>query len=186
MTVKKLFKNINWFVVLLVLTTCLFGMSAQVNEFTLKSLYIEHFVTFIEWPEDKVSSEDDPVVIGVFGKTEMLSALQKTYKNKKIMDKEVVVLPINSMDEFDRCQILFIGSLGEKELNHTLNYLKGKPILTISENKGYAEKGVHINFFLTENNVRFEINEKAALDDGLHISHHLLNLAKLVSSRKKK
>ncbi len=156
----------------------------QVDEYTLKAVYLEHFVTFIEWPEQKESGNSDKTItIGVLGKTNMLNALQKTYSKKTIGNRKVNILPLPDLNKYDQCQIIFIGDLSEKELNQVLNLLEDKPILTIADSKGFAFKGVHINFYLVENNVRFEINEKAAIDAGLHISHHLLKLAKVVNSK---
>lgn len=160
------------------------GAAVQIDEYTLKAVYLEHFVTFIEWPGQKEPvKENKSIVIGVYGKTNMLNALQKTYSKKTIGDKKVLVLPLSDLNKTDQCQILFIGNLSEKDLNYTITALRDKPVLMISENKGFALKGVHINFFLLENNVRFEINEKAAIDAGFHISHHLLKLAKVVSTK---
>lgn len=181
---KRLTSYKNWFIIVFIIFVLSIVINAQVNEYTLKALYMEHFVTFIEWPvQSELSDENKPVVIGVYGKTNMLAALQKTYSNKKIRNRQVVILPISEQDKFNQCQILVIGDLSEKDLNQTITLLGSKPVLTISENKGFAAKGVHINFYILENNVRFEINDKAAINAGLHISHHLLKLAKVISSK---
>ncbi len=173
-----------WPVIVILTIIIVNPLNAQVSEYTLKALYIEHFATFSEWPESKeIANHNKPFVIGVYGKTNMLSALMKTYSTRKIMDKETSILQISDPEKFDNCHILFIGNLSDKDLNQTISILRNSPVLTVSENKGYAAKGVHINFYIMENNVRFEINEKAAQAAGLHISHHLLKLAKLVNTQ---
>jgi len=180
---KRLTAHNNWFIIVFLIAIPFSVINAQVNEYTLKALYMEHFVTFIEWPEQsEFTDKNKPVVIGVYGKTSITTALQKTYSNKKIRNRQVIILPISGQDKFNQCQILFIGDLSERDLRQTINLLDNKPILTISENKGFAAKGVHINFYIQENNVRFEINDKAAINAGLHISHHLLKLAKLINN----
>jgi hypothetical protein len=55
-----------------------------------------------------------------------------------------------------------------------------KPILTVSDTKGFAEKGVLINFYMMGDKIKFEINEKAVHESGLVMSYRLLNLARIV------
>ena len=52
---------------------------------------------------------------------------------------------------------------------------------TVSETKNYAKLGVIINFFISNNKVRFEINETAVQLSGLYMNFRLLNLAKIVN-----
>jgi len=47
---------------------------------------------------------------------------------------------------------------------------------------GYAEQGIHINFFVDIERMRFQINHKAVQAAGLEMSYHLLKLAKPVHS----
>ena len=88
---------------------------------------------------------------------------------------------ITAVDEIGKTNILFISNSENKNLKNILEYTNNKPILTIGESKGFAEKGVLINFYLSENKVRFEINESAVRETGLYMSFRLLSLAKIVN-----
>ena len=48
--------------------------------------------------------------------------------------------------------------------------------------EGFAERGVLINFFVAEKQVRFEINDAAAQSSGLEFSSKLLRVARLVGT----
>jgi hypothetical protein len=53
-------------------------------------------------------------------------------------------------------------------------------VLTVSDERGFAQQGVGINFYTEEDKVRFEINQDAVNRSGLRISSKLLSLAKIV------
>ena len=57
----------------------------------------------------------------------------------------------------------------------------GKPILTVAESEGAAERGFLVNFYSSAENLRFEINDSASRRSGLKISSKLLKLARVVN-----
>jgi hypothetical protein len=50
----------------------------------------------------------------------------------------------------------------------------------VSELEGFASKGGDINFYISGNKVRFEINPQVAEGSGIKISSQLLSLGKIV------
>ena len=77
---------------------------------------------------------------------------------------------------------LIIYTNSEKDsLEQIIDYTKERPILTISDTDGFAEKGVLINLFSLKNQLRFQINETAVKTSGLYVNFRLLHLAKIVN-----
>jgi hypothetical protein len=107
--------------------------------------------------------------------------LEEVYAKQKIKNKDVVIKQLSSINDVKDVHILFIGVSSEDELKEIINVTKNKPVLTISEKKGYAHKGVLINFYLEGNKVRFEINEKAVKESGLIMGFQLLSYAKIIN-----
>jgi hypothetical protein len=66
-------------------------------------------------------------------------------------------------------------------LENIIKKISKKPILTIGETNGFCEKGVHINFIITNSKVRFQINEKAVKNSNLKISHLLLQTGTIIN-----
>jgi len=93
-----------------------------------------------------------------------------------------VATDANVIAEYGRDQkdLLFISKSKEKELSKIHSLTKDKPILTISDANGFAEHGVHINLYLAENKIRFEINETAVRESNFSVSYRLLKEAKIV------
>lgn len=68
---------------------------------------------------------------------------------------------------------------------YILQKVKHKNILTISDSKGFAYRGVAINFIIVKGKRKFEINTDAIDRAGLRVSSQLLKLAILVKGEGK-
>lgn len=79
--------------------------------------------------------------------------------------------------------MLFIPSSETARLPGVLAALRGRPVLTVSETPGGAERGAVLNLILEQSHVRFEINIDAAQRSGLSISSQLLKLACITHDR---
>jgi len=99
---------------------------------------------------------------------------------QEIKNKRVIIKNIHNFNEIQGSHILFIAESEKKSIDQIIAITKQQPILTIGETKGFAEKGVLINFFEKDNKLRFEINETAVLKSPLQMSFYLLNSAKIV------
>ena len=107
--------------------------------------------------------------------------LENIYKNKKIKDKKVKIVYVKKLQQLPECQILFISKTDSEKLQKILDDLKGKPILTISDTEGFAQAGCFINYYLNENKLRFEINQKAMQNAGFTIDYRLLRVSKILN-----
>ena len=67
-------------------------------------------------------------------------------------------------------------------LENILKYTTGKPILTISDSKGFGMTGVIINMFSEGGYIKYEINKRTLEKSGLIINSLLLNYAIIIKS----
>ena len=156
---------------------------AQSSEDKVKVVFLEKFTRFVEWPEESaISDTSKAFVLGVVGENPFGSLLEQAYATRKIKNKEVEICYVSNLNEISECHLLFIPKSKEKELSKILPLTKNKPILTIGDTKGFAERGVMINFYLSGNKIRFEINESAVRESGLSMSFLLLKIAKTVNN----
>ncbi len=159
----------------------------QEQEYQIKSVFLEQFTRFIEWPEtSEVSDTLTPFVIAVIGENPFGSILEKTFAKQKIKNSTVEIRYLSTPNEISNCHILFISKSNKNILPDILSHTEGKPILTISDTEGFAQENVLINFYLYGNKIKFEINEKAVHESGFDISYILFNLAKVVNPIKGK
>jgi hypothetical protein len=176
---RRLFAAFVW---LLVLSAPL-GGAEQVAEYQVKAEFIERFTRFVDWPATASSSK--PFVIGVYGEDRFGAYLRELAAARKFKGRDAVVLAVAEAESIDDCDVLFIGSASKRELSNLLEKTRGRAILTIADSEGFAEQGVLINFYSSGNQIRFEINEKAAERSGLRISSKLFKLARVVGGKER-
>ena len=152
------------------------------REYKIKMAFIYNFTKFITWPEtDKVFKNTDDFVGITIGGDPFGVSLQEFSEKITVKGKRAVIRNAASAREIEACHILFISASEESNLKQILDKVKWKPVLTVSDTAGFAQKGVIINFFVEENRIRFEINLRAAKKAGFNISSDLLKLARIVT-----
>ena len=161
--------------------------STQQSEYTIKAVFLEHFTRFIEWPESiEIADTSQPFYVAVLGENPFGSILDQVYSEQRIKNRRVEILYFATPDEITDCHILFISSSNKEILSDILAITRDKPILTVSDTEGFAENGVLINFYLSGNRIKFEINEKAVHESGLVMSYRLLSLARIVEQARER
>ena len=152
-----------------------------VAEHELKAEYVWRFTLFVDWPlKVMVSGSESLFAIGVVGASPVQDLLKARTDGRSIRGRPVVVREIANLDEIEGCHMLFIANSSPYELDEILARTAGKPVLTISESNGYAERGVLINLFIADDRVRFEINQAAVRRSGLVFRSKLYKVARLI------
>lgn len=142
--------------------------------------FITKFPLFVAWPEEPWRTGDTPFVIGVMGDSPVREHLDELALFATIDGSPLVVRTVADLPEIDRVHLLFIAEDAPCPLEEILGAVAGKPILTVADQEGYAHLGVHINFYIDGEYVRFEINPRASEAAGLTVSFRLKNVARLV------
>jgi len=82
---------------ILVLLTCLLAAdaypeskTAQYKEYEVKAAFMYNFLKFVDWPEGKMASNGNQIIIGIIGQDPFGSAAD-ILKDKKVEDRNVVI-----------------------------------------------------------------------------------------------
>jgi hypothetical protein len=175
-----------WLVLFLLLPgggTSLFAQATS-KEYQIKAAFLFNFMQFVEWPPTVFTNADEPFRIGVLGQNPFDAALEETVQGETISNHKIIVEHAMQVDDLKNCQLIFISKSEKKQVTEILSALDDKPVLTVSEIEGFAERGGGINFYLEGNKVRFEVNPDAARHDGLKVSSQLLSLGKIIETAK--
>jgi hypothetical protein len=148
------------------------------EEYNLKAAFIYRFTDYVDWG----TINDENFTIEILGESAITAPLKEIVKDKKIKNKSVDVKEYHDINDIGQCEVLFISKTYSGSIESVLSKIGDKAVLIITEQKGDAEKGTHINFLISENKLRFEINLKAITKTGLHISSQLLQHAILVNT----
>ena len=166
---------------LLILLMPQFSFAQKSDEYSIKAIYLEKIIELTDWPA--ALAMDDTLkafVACVIGDSPINKKLDKVYSSAKILNKRVELRYVEQPEDIPDCHVLFIAGSEKEHLSKILNVTRNKPILTISDTAGFGTKGVLLNFYLDNENVRFEINEKAALESGLNFNYRLKKVARII------
>lgn len=150
------------------------GIGREVSDAAVKAAYLYNFAKFTDWPP---GSLDNALIICVVGKNPFNDDLEKIVSGKTVAGHPIRVEYISSLDQQRRCQVLFVGQSESFNTSDVLKKYGKKSVLSVGEGSGFIDQGGLIQFFLKENNVRFEIHLSAVQEAGLKIDARVLRIA---------
>ena len=171
--------------------------AADDRVYKLKAGFLYNFIKIIEWPQASVDDSSDPWVIGIVGK-DPFSTHFDNITAKPIKGRTVVIKRYPTMADVHRgleisqeqpspdaarvtgCHVLFICDVKKADLLKIIEIVKGYPVLTVGETKGFLKAGGLVNFLTSKKTSGFEINHTMAKKVKIVISSKLLRMAKKV------
>ena len=147
------------------------------SEWAVKAAYLYRFTQFVTWP----SRSTDPGSIAVLDAPDIAEQLEHILPLHPTKNGPVRVRVIHSSEEIEDASILYIGSKDRRRIESTLNALRGRPILVVTDCREGLSLGAEINFVTIDHRVRFEISTVAAERANLYIGADLLGVASRVT-----
>jgi hypothetical protein len=163
------------------------GSAAQDREQKIKAAFLYNFINFVDWPEDKMTDNDEPIIIGVIGNKDFVNAFDPI-KDKQIRGKKIVIKYFKDLKDLKKCHVVLLcicGSTSPDNSKKIMDAVKNFPVLTVGEQADFLENGGNINFLTVDHKIRFEINLDSAKRNNLKIRSKLLKLAKRVINEEK-
>ncbi|MGR9014673.1 MAG: YfiR family protein, partial [Gammaproteobacteria bacterium] len=101
------------------------------------------------------------------------------FKKRRIQGKAITVQVLDTGNTGENCDVLYLNAAPN---NHgdMVKHVKHKPVLTISEQPGFADQGGMIELGNHNNRLTFSINLLAAKASRLNVGFQLLSLARKV------
>jgi hypothetical protein len=127
----------------------------------------------VTWPPAAPGRTNAQLMICIIGDDPFGTALNQAAAGQEIDGRPFVVRRLPSAAGASDCAIAFIEGARSGE---TLAALGRQPILTVTDSRGSAQRGV-IHFAVIDGRVRFFIDNAQAQARGLTISSRLLALA---------
>jgi hypothetical protein len=155
------------------------------DEYLVKGAFVLNFAKFVEWPSFCFSATEKHFTVGILGMNPFADILSNLARDKEIQGRRIRVQTYKTIEEVEDCQMLFIGVSESRRLKETLEALKGRGVLTISDIRGFVDGGGMIGLVVVDNRVQFEINEMTSRREKVKFSAQLLKLAKRVIPAKR-
>jgi hypothetical protein len=156
---------------------CLWTTNLAAQNYQTYTLYMHGFAKFVLWPEDEKKTDFEIVVLG---ESPLTAELQKMAERKKVGDRAIKVVKINSISQFRGGHILFIPSTLSGQLADVLTKVGNKSTMVITEQPGSGAKGSDVNFVMKDGKLAFELNQAALAKHKLKASTELTRLAILI------
>jgi hypothetical protein len=154
----------------------------QATEARIKAVFLFKFADYVEWPKSAFASDGAPFTVGVIDAEPVAEELARVVEGRTVRERPVVVRRLRSGDPLDDVQLVFVGRGARGGLRQTLEPLRGRPVLRVTESEGALQAGSMINFVLVGGKVRFDIVPPQDAG-GLRISSRLLAVARDVRER---
>jgi hypothetical protein len=155
-------------------------VNAQYNENLIKAAYIERITRFVEWPANDKLASQDLFVIGVYDENVFFEILNTVFKEKPIKEHKVRIISIKFPEQINTCNICYISAKAKSSLGKFIDSANSSGVLLISETPGFSKAGVHINFYIEEEKLKFEINETSMVSAGFKVSYLLLQNNRII------
>jgi hypothetical protein len=150
----------------------------------VKVAMIGKIAEFVRWPADAgLDDPQRPLEFVVMGATPLESRLTRYYGQVRIAGHRVFVRRARDLDDIGHPHVLFLGPSVDDDLERTIKALKDAATLTVADTEGFAQRGVAVNLYVAEEQVRFEVSRRALQRQRLAASYHLLTLARLVGDQ---
>lgn len=155
---------------------------AQADEHVVKAALLSKFGLYVEWPSSTFAAPTSPVNLCVAGDDPFGETLDKLVASARIDGRNVVIRRLKVVRRDSGCHILYIGGSDAQRAGQINDAVRGSSVLTVSDAGSKTGAGI-IDFVVSDNRVRFEIDDAAAAENGLVISSKLMSLAVNVKRR---
>ncbi len=154
-------------------------VAQPVTDAEIKATLLFKFVPFVRWPKQPRGEAFTFLIVGddPFGE-----ALDH-YQEQMVGGRPLKIVRISEPTALPDCDMLYISRSVDPELETLLADIRHKPVLTVSDQPGWGQRGVMINFYESDETVRFEINTVTSRAAGLKIGAQLLKLSRIVKGR---
>ncbi len=163
------------FILLLLVVTTL---NASFSEDKFKAMIIGKVAKYVVWNKKESTPYFNITILNnPFGST-----IDTIYHNKRIDGKEVKIHYIDTIDQLTQTQsdILYIPNSQASQLQNILDTIKGKGIFTISDIRGFAQKGGMLQLYFISRKIKLKINLESVKEENLNIRSTLLRIAKVI------
>jgi hypothetical protein len=165
-----------WAGLLIFGSTLAFGEDRSL-EYAVKATYVYKFAPFVQWPGAAFESNASPVVLCVLSSDTVFTLVDEAVRGRTVDGRSIVVQRVSPPLRDVRCHILYVASTRAATLKHALDAVRGHAVLTVADEAPEDIDGAVINLVTVDGRVRFEVDLRAAAENGIDVSSKLLALA---------
>lgn len=143
----------------------------------VKAAFVLNFIKFTAWPDQRATDSGTLTLCATEGHP--LDGQLHVLEGRDVRGLRVSVVH-RPADGVPACDVVFVTRTDAATLDALQHAVAGRPVLTISDQPGFIDRGGMIEMKLIAGRTRFDINLAAARASGLTLSSQLLQLAERV------
>lgn len=159
--------------IILLLYLGFLGFQAQAQSEKFKALFMYNFTKYVQFP---ATPNPEGFVIGILGNSTISEDLKVIASKQKVGSQNMVVKVFNSIEEIEKCNMIFISANKSSLMSDVITKLNGLATLIVSDKEGLTNQGSCINFVLDGNKLKYEISKTNIEKKGLSASSNLYSL----------
>ena len=149
--------------------------SSAINN--IKSVYIYNFLSFIQWPEYKISS--DEYRLCALADQSLIDKLTAVVQDEKMNGRSLVVVPYRHIFEAENCHLMYLQDSAVVASESLLDFDQPGTLL-IGDADGFVSKGMGMIGFETRGRkVRVAMNLTRLQEAGFKVSSKLLRVVRV-------
>jgi len=151
------------------------SLNAYETEDKLKVVIVGKVAKYVTYKDNNLTNFTITVLNNPFG-----NLFDSVYYNKKIKSKPVKINYIKNIDDLNNTDILYISNVDNEELSNIIQKTNGKNILTVSDTRGFAQRGGVLQLYFVSQKLKLKINLNSAKEQSLKIKSTLLRISDVV------
>ncbi len=153
------------------------SLHAEESQDRIKALVIGKVAKYVKWD----NTANKKFIITVLNDKKFSKELKALHN---IKEKSVMIKNIKSINKLTATDILYIPKEYSQHISNLLKKIENRNILTMSDMRGFAQKGGVIQLSFVSQKIKLKVNTDAAASQGLHITPTLLRIADRVKGDK--
>lgn len=129
------------------------------------------------WPD----SSDMPkrkILMNIFGNLSFKDSLEQLFQSKSHFLERTTFYAEN-LSKLANCDALFICDSEFAHLEEILAQTKGKPVLTLTDVPGSAQRGIMVTVLMNKGRLKLEVNLREVRASGLELEPSILKIAEV-------
>ena len=155
------------------------SLNAYESEDKLKAVIVGKVAKYITWKDNNATTFKITILKDQYG-----DLFDEIYKDKQIKDKAVKVIYIKNIEELNDTDILYIPKVNSLELQEILKKTDNKNIFTISDIRGFAQKGGALQFYFHAQKLKLKMNIDVVQKEGFSVNRTLLRIVDIVKEKR--
>ena len=146
------------------------------EENAVKAAFVFNILKFVEWTEP-TANDGSELSVCMWGRDSLSGALG-VLNNKQARERKIRVQYIATGTSPLRCDVIYVGdgiSRGSESYKYVLSH---RHTFTLSDRRNFVASGGSVEFYTTQDRVRFRMNQSAPNAKAYVIGSRLLDFAR--------